>query len=142
MQPSSFRIAISGFAALICLGAGALQQSARADDLSVIYLDQAWSAEDRAAYYWTSQGSALLSYDIYLALEVAGSAELFNSAANSDRLGLLLEPADPMNNPDGLPVGVNKAVVTSGQFKGTYAGLTCSACHTGQIQYKGKQIRI
>jgi len=29
-----------------------------------------------------------------------------------------------------------------GQYRGTYAGLTCAACHTGQIQYQGKQIRI
>ncbi len=108
----------------------------------VTYLNQAWSTQDRAAYYWTSQGSALLSYDIYLALQVAGSETLFNSPKNSDRLGLLTEPADLKNNPDALPVGIAKAVVTSGQFTGVYAGMTCAACHTGQLQYKGQQIRI
>jgi hypothetical protein len=108
----------------------------------VIYLDQAWSPEDRAAYYWGSQGSALLSYDIYLALEVAGSQELFNSPANSDRVGLLVDAPDAKNNPDALPIGIAKAVVPSGQFKGVYAGMTCAACHTGQVQYNGQQIRI
>jgi len=142
MQSNRFGIAISGVVALFCSSASMMQQSAKADNSTVVYLNQAWSPADRAAYYWTSQGSALLSYDIYLALEVAGSAELFNSAANADHVGLLVEPTDPKNNPDGLPVGVNKAVVSEGQFKGIYAGLTCSACHTGQIQYKGKQIRI
>ena len=107
-----------------------------------IYLNQAWSAQDRAEFYWTSQGSALLSYDIYLALQVAGSDALFNSPKNSDRLGLLTEPTDPKNNPDALPVGVAKAVVSPGQFQGVYAGFTCAACHTGQLQYKGKQVRI
>ena len=108
----------------------------------VTYLNQAWSEQDRAAFYWTSQGSALLSYDIYLALQVAGSDTLFNSPKNSHRLGLLTEPSDPNNNPDALPVGIAKAVVSSGQFTGVYAGMTCAACHTGQIQYKGQQVRI
>src|SRR5713226_4668921 len=66
------------------------QTAAQSSGNPVIYLDQAWSPQDRAAYYWGSQGSALLSYDIYLALEVAGSQELFNSPANSDRVGLLV----------------------------------------------------
>jgi hypothetical protein len=144
MLAKSIAIAVTGFSAFVASDVAMSQQSANEapSDSAVVYLDQAWSPEDRAAYYWTSQGSALLSYDIYLALEVAGSAELFNSAANADRMGLLVEPSDPKNNPDSLPVGVSKAVVPSGQFKGIYAGLTCSACHTGQIQYKGKQIRV
>ena len=76
---------------------------------AVNYLDQAWTAQDRADYYWTSQGSALLSYDIYLALEAAGTTDLFNSPAHSDRMGLLTEPLNLAQNPDNLPVGVAKA---------------------------------
>lgn len=108
----------------------------------IIYLNQAWTAKDRANFYWKSQGSALLSYDIYLALTLPGTNELFNSRSNSDRMGLLLEPFNQQANPDDLPVGVAKSVVTSGTLRGTYAGLTCAACHTNQIQYKGSQIRI
>ena len=144
MQAKRIGIATAGFILLVAVGSAMSQQPAKkpAANTSVVYLDQAWSPQDRAAYYWTSQGSALLSYDIYLGLEVAGSNELFNSASNSDRVGLLVADLDPKNNPDGLPIGVNKTVVPSGQFKGVYAGMTCAACHTGQIQYKGKQIRI
>ncbi len=123
---------------LFRLGPAAAQSS----NGSIVYLDQGWSAQDRAESYWESQGSALLSYDIYLALEVAGSQELFNSAANADRFGLLIDPPDAKNNPDGLPVGIAKAVVPAGQFKGVYAGMTCAACHTGQVQVGGKQVRI
>jgi hypothetical protein len=108
----------------------------------VIYLNQAWTAQDRANFYWKPHGSALLSYDIYLALTIPGTNELFNSRANSNRMGLLLEPINQTANPDDLPVGVAKSVVTSGTLRGTYAGLTCAACHTNQIQYKGSQIRI
>jgi mono/diheme cytochrome c family protein len=108
----------------------------------IIFLDQAWSVQDRAEYYWGPQGSALLSYDIYLALPLAGTEQLFNSPKTADKFGLLNNAPDPKNNPDALPIGIAKSEVTVGQFKGAYAGLTCAACHTGQLQYKGKQIRI
>ncbi len=113
-----------------------------AQPAEVTYLNQAWSKQDRADYYWTSQGSALLSYETYLALEAADTKNLFNSAANLEPMGFLMEPPDSIRNPDHLPVGVAKATVTVGQYKGTYAGLTCAACHTSQIQYQGKQVRI
>lgn len=58
----------------------------------LIRLNQGWSAEQRADYYWGSQGSALISYDIYLALQQAGSKELFNSAGHADKVGLLMDP--------------------------------------------------
>jgi hypothetical protein len=51
-------------------------------------------------------------------------------------------PADPKYNPDGLPVGIAKAVVPDGRWKGEWAGLTCAACHNGQIAFKGAKIRI
>lgn len=108
----------------------------------IIYLNQAWSAQDREKFYWGSQGSALLSYDIYLNLTLPDSNELFNSRTNSDRMGLLVDPVNPVANPDDLPIGVTKSVVTQGSLKGSYAGLTCAACHTNQLQYKGSQIRI
>lgn len=112
----------------------------QSDDL--VYLNQAWTPEDRAKYYWGAQGSALLSYDIYLALEVVGKNELFNSPSNSERLGLLVDPVDLKNNPDNFPIGVTKSEIKAGTLKGNYVGLTCAACHTNQIQYKGSQIRI
>ena len=93
-------------------------------------------------YYQISQGSAALSYDIYLNLELAGSQDLFRSDANSERLGLTIQSANPRTNPDALPVGVTKTVITEPQWKGTYAGLTCAACHNAQLNYKGKRIRI
>ena len=44
---------------------------------SVIYLDQAWSQADREMFYQISQGAQIISYDIFLNLEVADSQELF-----------------------------------------------------------------
>ena len=54
------------------------------------------------------------------------------------------EAANP-DNPDGLPIGISKTVVATpikGWPAGNYAGLTCAACHEGQLTYKGKVIRI
>lgn len=53
-----------------------------------------------------------------------------------------MDTLDPKNNPDVLPIGITKTSVSTGQFKGVYMGMTCAACHTGQVQYKGQQIRI
>src|SRR5580700_3979209 len=63
----------------------------------VIYLNQAWSQDDREWYYHFSQGSAVLSYDIFLNLEVANSQELFRSDANSIRYGLIPEGPNGFN---------------------------------------------
>jgi hypothetical protein len=109
----------------------------------VIYLDQGWSQADRELDYQTSQGSRAIAYDIFLNLEVASSQELFCSDANSERFGLIPQAANPRTNPDALPIGITKTVLTEGRWAGPpQVGVTCAACHTGQLTYKGKQIRI
>jgi len=94
---------------------------------NVIYLDQAWSQDDREWYYHFSQGSASpLSYEIFLNLEAVGSQQLFRSDSNIVRYGLIPEPANPFN-PDGLPIGISKTTVASpikGWVAGDYAGFT------------------
>jgi hypothetical protein len=105
---------LSGAASLLALSvavpvsaqqAGATQASSE----PVIYLNQGWSQDDRDWYYQFSQGSAFLSYDIYLDLEVAGSQDLLRSGA---RYGLLPGPVNPYN-PDGLPIGISKTTVAN-----------------------------
>src|SRR5271165_3577902 len=108
----------------------------------VIYLDQAWSQADREMYYQISQGSKIISYDIFLNLEVAGGQELFRSDANSERYGLIPQAANPRSNPDALAVGLTKTVVTEGRWKGEAIGMNCAVCHTAQLTYQGKRIRI
>src|SRR5208283_1624886 len=109
---------------------------------SVTYLDQAWTQADREWYYQMSQGSTVISYDIFLNLEVAGSQELFRSDANSERYGLIPQAANPRTNPDALAVGLTKTVVTEGRWKGEAIGMNCAVCHTAQLTYQGKRIRI
>ena len=106
-----------------------------------VYLDQGWD-EQREAFYNLSQGSQLVPYDFFLALENYRSVTLVRSDRSMKRWGYL--PADKnynhLLNPDRLPIGFVKDVdVADGS---EYVGYTCAACHTGQINYRGKKIRI
>ena len=108
----------------------------------VVLLDQGWSKDDRFRYYYTTQGSAVMPYDLFLNLEDASSPELFRSDKITAGYGLIPEPADAKYNPDGLPIGFTKTKVAEGRWKGEWVGLTCAACHNAQLQYKGSKIRI
>jgi hypothetical protein len=131
---------------LLCVASFFLPAPAIAQSTSdnVIYLNQAWSQDDREWYYHFSQGSAVISYDIFLNLEAAGGLDLFRSNANSAQYGLFPEAANQFN-PDALPIGISKTTVATpvkGWPAGDYAGLTCAACHEGEWNYKGKHVRI
>jgi cytochrome c5 len=102
-----------------------------------VYLDQGWNENASLWFYNTTQGSALIPYDFFLALEQADSEELFRSTANIDKFRYL--PQKPtFFNPDGLPVGFAREYYLGKD----YVGYTCAACHTGQINYQGQAIRI
>ena len=132
----------------VCIAFGALLTTFKTfaqDETSysdVIFLDQGWTKEDRLKYYFTSQGSAAMSYDIFLNLEMTTSNELVRSDKNMSRYGFVPHSADQTYNPDGLPIGFAKTVVTSGPWKGEWVGFGCAACHNGQIQYNDYKINI
>lgn len=102
-----------------------------------VYVDQGWSASDSLWFYNTTQGSNLMPYDLFVELEQADSQVLFRSSKNIDFFRYL--PQKPtFFNPDGLPVGF----VQDAYDGKDYIGFTCAACHTGQVNFKGKAIRI
>jgi hypothetical protein len=104
---------------------------------SVRYLWQGWKPADSMWFYNTTQGSDLLPYDFFMALEKPGTSAPFRSNENLNYYRYLPRQATVLN-PDGLPVGFVKD-----RYKGKdYLGLTCAACHTGQINYRGTGIRI
>lgn len=112
----------------------ALVDQAMLDDDKLILLEQNWSAKDRHFFYFTSQGSKLIDYNLFLHLEQSDSTELFRANDNLMRYGII--PLNPSpKNPDGLPIGF---VVNDK----THIGLTCAACHTQLIKYQGNFIRI
>ena len=97
---------------------------------SVVYLDQGWSPSDSLRFYFTSQGSQIIPYDWFLALEQPDSSTPFRDNRNILRFRYL--PQLPgMKNPDGLPVGF---VADEGSDR-RWLGLTCAACHTAEIRY-------
>ncbi len=119
-------------------GAIAMQAGAFGESYSTpIYLDQGWDANDSLWYYTTTQGSALMPYDLFIALEQSDSRTPFRANSLIDKYRYL--PQKPtFFNPDGLPVGFVKE-----SYRGKdYIGMTCAACHTGQVNYKGVAIRI
>lgn len=99
-------------------------------------LDQGWSPDVRRLFYTTSQGSTLMPYAWFAALERVDSTQLF-LADDLARYGYL--PNDPgPGNPHGLPVGF--AIDSAG--KQPFIGMTCAACHTGQLSFKGQSVRL
>lgn len=99
----------------------------------LVYLDQSWGPPRTLWYYHADQGSVLLPYDTLVSLEQADSEALIIAPEFLTRFRWLNQRATP-NNPDALPVGFARH-----QDK---VGLTCAACHTGQINYKGTAVRI
>jgi hypothetical protein len=112
-----------------------------------VELQPEWSKERRQRYYQTSQGSLVIPYAWFRALESRTSNELFSSPEIQARYGLLPNN-DPTYNPDQLPVGIVKeklrpdvaALLGDGQQE--WASISCAACHTGELLYKGNALRI
>ncbi len=119
-------------------GATTVSEDVFGDSFSrVEYLDQGWEADDSLWFYNVTQGSDLLPYDFFIALEQEGSQKLFRSPENMNRFRYL--PQKPTrSNPDALPVGM-----VADTYDGKkYMGFTCAACHTSQVNHNGVGIRI
>ena len=106
----------------------------------IVYLEQGWSPIDSALFYTSNQGSRLVPYGWFLALEQPTSEQLFRDNRNIDRLRFLPRKPSPLN-PHGLPVGFVKDPAEQ-PGKIDWLGLTCAACHTAQVNYKGVGYRI
>jgi hypothetical protein len=121
----------SALALDLILGLGAVdapaQQTSALDTLT--YAAQGWSAADRETFDTTSQGSHLIPFVWFKALRRTDVDEPF-AADKLLRYGFLAHDVSPTNS-EGLPVGfVIDGPVASGEL-----GLTCAACHTGQLEY-------
>jgi len=108
------------------------------------YLDQGWGYDTAEWWYHVSQGTVFMPYQWFIALEQASGDELFAASNHLERLGFLADLPSAAN-PRGLPVGfsIRQLDWPSRQYwKGEWVGFTCAACHTGQVRYHGRQIRI
>ena len=124
--------------ATLCLLIGGLFLSAVPVSGQVEFLEQNWPADVRQEFYTTSQGSRIMPYSWFIALEISDSQKSFYR----DRLPELgyLPNNLSTNNPDKLPVGFvrDQNEIT----KADYVGMNCAACHTNQISLSGKTFQI
>ncbi len=113
---------------------------------------QGWTQDEQYRWYRGSQGSRLVPLFWLKALEQPGSEELFLKPANVARFGYL-----PLTSGDnlGLPVGFavdrtphrdldfTKLRWFRAQRDGEpWVGMNCAACHTAEIIYQGKTLRV
>ena len=99
----------------------------------IVYLDQGWGPAETLWFYHADQGSVLLPYQTLIHLEQADNERPFIQTENLARFRFLTQHKTP-NNPDALPVGFSR--------HDDQVGLTCAACHTAQINYRGTAMRI
>lgn len=115
-------------------------------------LSQGWNEDLSRAYWFTPQGSALIPYDWFVNLEMParncvgaadpslnrGGWKKFSDPAHLASLGYTPAPADPVWNPDGLPIGFAKSRTADGDFMGP----TCAACHTNKMVLAGRKVLV
>lgn len=103
--------------------------------VSPVLTDQGkkWTASTREKYYTQDQGSRIMPLKWINALKQAdGTPFMANSLG---RYGYLPNPKSPE---PGLPVGFVAAKENGVKF----VGMTCSACHTRQIEVSGTSYRL
>jgi mono/diheme cytochrome c family protein len=117
---------------------------------------QGWSPKQQADWYAGTQGSRLMPYSWFKALEQPASTEAFADQTYLASFGYI--PSDPSRS-DPLPVGFALDQQADSDFKVTglqwyagqkrgatnaekWVGLNCAACHTAEITYQGKPVRI
>jgi len=115
---------------------------------AVVWLPQNWTDDQRHRFYHIAQGNELLPYAWFLALEqprlTIKGAPLFRDDSYLQGFGFIPDVADDQN-PDALPVGFTRDDDFSDPYTGqknSALGLTCAACHTGELFYRDKAIRI
>lgn len=114
----------------------------------LVLLEQGWKDETRTAFHHTPQGTQIMRYSWFLALEQPCMTPFCGKFSDMDylgRFGFISSKKDPKFNPDGLPVGFTR----DDQFydpatkqKYSVVGFNCAACHTAELKYQNKDIRI
>lgn len=133
MRSSCYLLVLAASIALPSVQAVSLFDELALKRDEIVFLQQNWDEDDREFFYNTDQGSRLLPYDLFLHLERAGSTELLRSDDNILRMGFIPGEKSTLN-PDALPVGFTR--------NDDYMGLSCAACHTQQLKYDNKIVRI
>ena len=110
-------------------------------------------------WYFTPQGSHLLDFDVFMSIPSASDQALFSARANLESYGFLYSDnyeeggtrQGELANAGALPIGMVKDTRGEGHtplakhaqdLTRDYVGLTCAACHTGDLKYNGERFLI
>ncbi|HEX2257908.1 MAG TPA: di-heme-cytochrome C peroxidase [Afifellaceae bacterium] len=120
-------------------------------------LDQGWTDAQRAWWYTVSQGSRLLPLSWALALETPDGTERLFGAESMAGYGYIVRPRSERNR-YGLPVGfavdrdstrdadlmcdIFPETCLARTMREPWLGMNCSACHTAEIEWQGRRMRI
>lgn len=103
------------------------------------FMDQGWNAAQRDSFWFISQGSRLMPYAWFAALEAPGEEAPYFTASRMHDLGYLPAKKSALN-PEGLPIGF--ALDMDKSTGEAFVGFTCAACHTNVIKYKDKSFLV
>ena len=101
-------------------------------------LNQDWNDQQRETAWYTSFGSQIVPLPWFLALEDANSQARFSRPDNLSRFGFA-SAGPSAANPHSLPIGLASTPPHKGE---QWVGLGCSACHSGQVYYRGERLHI
>jgi hypothetical protein len=135
-------------ASIVIVAAAATPGSA--DD--AVNIQQGWSTQKKVNWYTRSQGSRLIPLSWLLALEQPDSDQRFLDDVYIEKFRYLPNHSEPA---EGLPIGFaidgqddDGLSTTRLRWKDPqsttekWVGMNCAACHTTEITYQGKRMRI
>ena len=103
-------------------------------------------------WYLTPQGSHLLDFDVFMSIPSASNQAVFAARANLETYGFLYSNNYAAGAGQAeLPIGIVKDTRGEGHtplskhaqdLTRDYVGLTCAACHTGDLRYNGERFLI
>ena len=107
----------------------------RPDPSIVVNYRNGLTPAQKESFYHLSQGSEIMPWFVLTAIDAADSDKPF--VENLKRYGLLPDPG----RADGLPVGLTVAS-NPFTFGADFVGITCAACHVGELHHDGKALRV
>lgn len=104
-----------------------------------VWLEQGWTPEERNYWHYLSAGQAFAPLAWLTALERADSTNKLMDPKFMQSIGFLFDQKNK-ENPDQLPIGF--AVARNNPKVNGMVGFTCAACHTTQLKYQDRAVRI
>lgn len=123
-------------AALATIGGRAAPAAEPAAVVWPVPAGQGLTAEERARFYHLDEGGEIIPLHWLRALTSPRTGRPFMERL--ERIGFIADPDDPR----GLPVGMTVRRSQSLPGNPEMVGVTCAACHVGQLEHRGRAVRI